>query len=56
MPDSLNKKIILTGFAILLFSIVIAVVSHATISYIFGGFGLFFVIAGCFIKDDIKTK
>lgn len=51
MPESLNKKIILTGFALLLFSIVIAIISHSSFSYIWGGFGLFLVIAGCFIKD-----
>ncbi|MDD5936099.1 MAG: hypothetical protein PUC65_11165 [Clostridiales bacterium] len=56
MPDTLNKKIIITGFAILLFSIIIAIISKATFSYILGGFGLFFVIAGCFIKDEVKKK
>ncbi len=56
MPETLNKKIILTGFALLLFSIVIAIISQSTFSYIWGGFGLFFVIAGCFIKDEIKKK
>lgn len=51
MPETLNKKIILTGFALLLFSITTAILSQSTLAYVIGGFGLFFVVAGCFIKD-----
>lgn len=54
--ESFNTKIIICGMALLLFGIIIAIMNKDPISYIAGGLGLFFVVAGCFGKDDLNDK
>lgn len=46
-----NQKLVVSGIALLLFGIIIAVMSNSALSYVFGGLGLFFVILGCFAKE-----
>lgn len=53
----LNIKLIISGVALLLFGIIIAVMSKNPVSYIIGGLGLFFAVIGCFTGNiNIKTK
>lgn len=54
--ESFNIKIIICGMALLLFGIIIAIMSKDSVSYIAGGLGLFFVVVGCFTKDDFNDK
>lgn len=54
--ESFNIKLIISGMALLLFGIIIAIMSKNLISYVAGGLGLFFVVVGCFGKDDSNTK
>lgn len=49
-----NQKIIVTGIALLLFGIILAIENQSAISYIFGGLGLFFAVIGCFAKENEK--
>ena len=46
-----NIRLIICGFALLLFGIMIALINNSLFSYIPGGLGLFFVIVSCSVKD-----
>lgn len=46
-----NIERIITGMAILIFAMIIAIVSQSEVAYIVGGLGLFFVILGCFTEN-----
>lgn len=54
--EKFNTKLIICGMALLLFGIIIAFVSKSPMAYLIGGLGLFFVIVGCFGKDDSNCK
>ena len=51
-----NIRLVISGFALILFGILIALVNNSSFSYIPGGLGLFFIIAACSIKDDKNEK
>lgn len=50
-PFSFNQKLIISGFALLLFGILLALVP-SFFGYISGGLGLFFVLLGCFTGES----
>jgi len=51
-----NLRLIISGFALLLFGIVIALVDKSSFSYLSGGLGLFLVIVSCSVKDEKDEK
>ena len=51
-----NIRLIISGFALLLFGIIIAITARSNFSYIPGGLGLFFIIASCIVKDEKGEK
>lgn len=51
-----NIRLIISGFALMLFGVIIAINGSSTFSYIPGGLGLFFVIVGCAVKDASGEK
>ena len=51
-----NRKLMISGFALLLFAILIAVMSGALLSYIVGGLGLCFVLFGCYAEGSGERK
>jgi hypothetical protein len=53
--EKYNTKLIICGIALLLFGIIV-VVSNPPMAYIIGGLGLFFVVVGCFVKDDSGSR
>jgi TRAP-type mannitol/chloroaromatic compound transport system permease large subunit len=54
--ESFNIKVIISGMALLLFGIIIAIMSKNPVAYVIGGLGLLFVFTGCFAKDDYNSK
>lgn len=50
--ESLNIKLIISGMALLLFGIIIAIMSKHPASYVVGGLGLVFVLGCLFIEED----
>ncbi len=48
MKMNFHKKLMIAGFALILFGIIPAVMQESGWAYASGGFGLFFVIVGCF--------
>ena len=51
-----NTRLIICGVALLLFGIIMAITSNPQRAYIIGGLGLFFVVVGCFVKDDSDSR
>jgi len=47
-----NQKLIVSGFALLLFGI-ITVLAQSQLTFIFGVLGLFFGIIGCFVNEKM---
>lgn len=50
----LKNKLIICGFALLLFGINIAIVNQNVLSYVFSGLGLTLIVIACFANDDEK--
>lgn len=46
-----NIRLIICGFALLLFGIIIALIDKSTVAYISGGLGLFLIIVSCSVED-----
>ena len=46
-----NIRLIISGFALMLFGLIFAVCSQYAFVYIFAGLGLFLIIIGCAVKD-----
>lgn len=53
--ENFNTKIFISGIALLLFGIIVAIMSKDPISYVIGGLGLLFVVAGCVTKEDVNS-
>jgi hypothetical protein len=53
---SLGQQYIVAGFALLMFALVISLLSLSNLAYVFGGFGLFLVVAACFTKEENKAQ
>ena len=51
-----NIRLIICGFALLLFGILIALVNNSTFSYIPGSLGLLIIIISCSVKDEKCDK
>ena len=51
-----NTRLIICGVALLLLGIIMASTSNPPMAYIIGGLGLFFVVVGCFVKDDSSNR
>ena len=51
-----NIRLIICGFALLLFGIIIAVTGRSAYAYIPGGLGLFLIIVSCSVKDEKGEK
>ena len=51
-----NIRLIISGFALLLFAIIIAITARSNFSYIPGCLGLFFIIVSCVVKDGTGEK
>ena len=46
-----NIRLVISGFALILFGILIAVCSQSAFAYLPGGLGLVFVIGACTAKE-----
>lgn len=49
---TMAQKLIVSGMALLLFGIMVAIMSRSVISYIIGGLGLVFVACACLTKES----
>lgn len=50
--NNFNHKLIVGGFALILFGLLLALTGDKVLTYIIGGLGLFLSLVGCFVPDD----
>ncbi|MPN20866.1 hypothetical protein SDC9_168245 [bioreactor metagenome] len=47
-----NHKLIVGGFALILFGLILAITGEKMLTYTIGGLGLFLSLVGCFAPGD----
>ena len=50
--ENFVQKLIVSGGALLLFGILLALTGENALAYVFGGLGLFLALVGCFASKD----